>query len=664
MTALLDVLIPTFGRPAALAVTLTSLIPQTWKDFRVVISDQNDNFDVEEVGEVKAVLSVLRAHGHPVEVYNHLPRRGLAEQRQFLLRQVKAAYSLFIDDDLILEPYVLDLMLMVLREEGCGFVGCAVHGLSYIDDVRPQEQHVEFWQDRVRPEQVQPESEAWNRHRLHNAANLYHVQQRSGATPERPIKYKIAWVGGCVMYDSAKLRSAGGFDFWTQLPSRHSGEDVLAQLRVMARYGGCGIMPSGVYHLELPTTIPEREIDAPKVLVQDRNKTTRANAAYNGKPGASSFWVSAGAENHLRGAGGLIPDVKKIAVLRSNGLGDFIFTLPALEALRAAYPQAEIVLLGLEWHAQFLDKRPGPIDRVEIVPKSPGVRNDSQEEDPAELSRFFEKMEHERFDLAVQMHGGGRYSNPFVQRLRARVTAGSCTEDAVPLDRWLPYSYYHLEVLRFLEVVSLVGAVPTVLEPRILLTEPDLAEAAGVVSLEEQALVVLHPGAGDPRRRWSAEKFASIGNALAWAGSRVVVIGMESERDLVERVVGSMSAEAVNLCGRLSVSGLAGLLSRTGLVISNDSGPLHLARAVGAPTVGIYWCGNMINAGPVTHARHHTAISWRLDCPVCGMDCTRGGCDHKVSFVDDVSEVEVNTAALELMDLYGSSINQHLLAHP
>jgi len=68
------------------------------------------------------------------------------------------------------------------------------------------------------------------------------------------------------MYDTDKLRDCGGFNFWRELPTEHCGEDVLAQLRVMARYGGCGLIPTRVYHQELPTTVPNREIDAPRVL--------------------------------------------------------------------------------------------------------------------------------------------------------------------------------------------------------------------------------------------------------------------------------------------------------------------------------------------------------------------------------------------------------------
>ena len=81
-----------------------------------------------------------------------------------------------------------------------------------------------------------------------------------------PLLYKVAWIGGCVLYDVAKLRAAGGFEFWRELPSSHCGEDVLAQLRVMATHGGCGVLPTGAYHQQLPTTVPDRTTDAPYLL--------------------------------------------------------------------------------------------------------------------------------------------------------------------------------------------------------------------------------------------------------------------------------------------------------------------------------------------------------------------------------------------------------------
>lgn len=266
MTATVDVLIPTYCRPAALAVTLTSLMAQTFRDFRIVISDQTENDDPINTHEVQAVLRVLRSHGHAIALHKHLPRRGIAEHRQFLLEQVTAPYTLFLDNDVILEATVIERLVTAIREEGCGFVGNAFHGLSFINDVRPHEQAIEFWQAAVEPEEVKQNTPQWERWRLHNAANLYHLQQRLGLTDANSRKYKVAWISGCILYDTAKLRRIGGFSFWHDLPAKHCGEDVLVQLQLMAHYGGCGLVPSGAYHQELPTTIRDRQVSANDVI--------------------------------------------------------------------------------------------------------------------------------------------------------------------------------------------------------------------------------------------------------------------------------------------------------------------------------------------------------------------------------------------------------------
>ncbi|HJV50514.1 MAG TPA: glycosyltransferase family A protein [Noviherbaspirillum sp.] len=261
-----DVLIPTCNRPAALAVTLAALHAQSLRDFRVTVSDQSEQCSAFEQPEVQALLRILRAGGRPVETHRHLPRRGLAEQRAFLLSRATAPYCLFLDDDVMLEPDTIARLHEAIRAQRCGFVGSALHGLSYVDDVRPHQQHIEFWDAQVEPERVTPDSPAWQRHHLHSAANLFHVERRLGLRGDGTRLYRVAWIGGCVLFDTEKLRAAGGFDFWRALPCEHCGEDVLAQLRVMERFGGCGMIPSGAYHLELPTTVTRREIDAPKVL--------------------------------------------------------------------------------------------------------------------------------------------------------------------------------------------------------------------------------------------------------------------------------------------------------------------------------------------------------------------------------------------------------------
>lgn len=346
--------------------------------------------------------------------------------------------------------------------------------------------------------------------------------------------------------------------------------------------------------------------------------------------------------------GNIVEGVRRIAVVRANGIGDYCFAVPALEALRATYPGAEIVLLGKRWHADFLTGRPGPVDRTVAIPPYGGVSADpGTPEDATALEQFFHAMLAERFDLALQLHGGGRYSNPFTRRLRPRVSAGLRTPDAEPLDRFVPYIYFQPEVLRYLEVVALVGARPHAIEPAIAVTPRDHAEIERL-GLERDAFAAIHPGATDPRRHWPAEKFATVGDALARAGMRVAVIGTGEERQLVRAVTTAMTAPALELCDRVSLGGLAAFLARSRVVVSNDSGPLHLAAAVGAATVGIYWCGNMINGGPVTRRWHRPSISWRIECPVCGRNTLYDNCEHRVSFVADVPVEEITTAALAL----------------
>jgi GT2 family glycosyltransferase len=269
----IDVLVPTRNRPAALAVTLATLGAQSWPALRIVIADQSDNVDACACAEVQAVLRYLRATGRSVETHRRPLLRGMAEQRAFLLAQAGARYCLFVDDDVILEPDLVARLHAAIRIEACGFVGSALHGLSYLGERRPVQETIEFWDGPVTPEVVHPGTTAWTRHHLHSAANLFHVQSSLGGAGAREHadahetrRYKVAWVGGCVMFDTAMLRAAGGFDFWEALPPQHCGEDVLAQQRVMARFGGCAILPSGAYHMELPTTVTARAIDAPYVL--------------------------------------------------------------------------------------------------------------------------------------------------------------------------------------------------------------------------------------------------------------------------------------------------------------------------------------------------------------------------------------------------------------
>jgi GT2 family glycosyltransferase len=267
----LEILIPTRNRPAELAATLAGLAAQDADDFGVIVSDQSDSVASWEHPAAQAMLRVLKAQGRRVAVHRRLPRRGLAEHRQFLLDQSAAPRVLYLDDDVWLAPEAIRTLHEALDETGCGFVGMAVLGLSYLEDRRPDElEPFEAWDGPVQPERVDRESPAFRRWMLHNAANPAHlaadlVHEGRLASGEW-LAYRIAWVGGCVLYRRDALVECGAFEFWRDLPPAHAGEDVVAQWRVMERYGGAGILPSQAVHLESPTTVPDRDAEAGEVL--------------------------------------------------------------------------------------------------------------------------------------------------------------------------------------------------------------------------------------------------------------------------------------------------------------------------------------------------------------------------------------------------------------
>ena len=425
-----------------------------------------------------------------------------------------------------------------------------------------------------------------------------------------------------------------------------------------------------------------------------------------------------------------LADVRKIAVFRPNAVGDFVFALPALHALRRAYPEAELVLLGLPWHAGFLDGRPGPVDRVIVVPPMAGVGLPPGADDGGAALRFAAAMRGEAFDIACQMYGGGRYANPLVASFGARLTVGARADGAPPLDRWVRYAEPNNRRLALLEVASLAGACELTLAQELAVTAADrqaaaraLPEALALPALpgdsaapastflagqpvpawpEEPAgatavgwahpgagdaapapdpgvvraagmrpegkrpadkpsasadallsagrpLVVLQPGSTDPRRCWPAASFAAVGDALAAVGTQLAVNGTAAEAPLVRRVIDLMVYPAIDLSGKLDLGGLCGLIERAACVVSNDTGPLHLALAIGTPAVGIFWLTNLIEGMPLRQGLLRAALSLRQDCPVCGAPNLSSRCAHDASFVADVPVGQVIAMAMDLV---------------
>ncbi len=348
--------------------------------------------------------------------------------------------------------------------------------------------------------------------------------------------------------------------------------------------------------------------------------------------------------------GDLVPDVRRIAVLRANGLGDYVVSEPALSALRAAYPDAEITLLGAAHHAALLDGRPGPVDRVVVIPLVSGVRvtSDVPDASPEDLEAWCVEQRAYGYDLALQLHGGGGNSNPLLLRLGARVDVGPAAPGAPRPERWVPYTAYQHDTVRWLEVAAAAGARSTRLEPEVAVTDADLDASEAVVPPDERPLVVVHPGATDARRCYPEDRLGRVARALADKGARVVVVGGHTDADRVAQVADGFGGGVETVVGGLSLAGLVGTLARASLMIGNDSGPRHLAGAVGTPTVGVFTYANLADVAPLTRTWHRVLVSWHGGCQVCGLRVLDGWCGHHASATHDVGEDELLAATQEL----------------
>lgn len=313
--------------------------------------------------------------------------------------------------------------------------------------------------------------------------------------------------------------------------------------------------------------------------------------------------------------------IQRIAVFRALQLGDLLVAVPALRALRARFPYAEITLIGLPWAREFARRFQQYIDSFVEFVGYPGI--DELPVDAQRTERFITDQQNYRYDLAIQMHGSGRTSNPFVHELGARITVGYY-EGAHPeiLTFGAPYPHDLHEIYRNLGVISLLGVAKPA-DPRLEypLLEEDRAEAAVLLrSLPDarRPWIGIHPGSRPPARRWPAEYFATVADTLSQRlGAQIVLTGGPGEEAIVQAVLERMQMPALNLAGRTSLGGLAALISELDLFISNDTGPAHLAHAIDRPSITLFGPADFQRWAPLDQ-KLHPSIRHPVACSPCG----------------------------------------------
>lgn len=304
-----------------------------------------------------------------------------------------------------------------------------------------------------------------------------------------------------------------------------------------------------------------------------------------------------------------IETTRKIAVFRALQLGDMLCAVPAFRALRAAYPQAEIVLLGLPWAASFVERFSAYFDGFIHFPGFPGLPE--QPFDQVEWQYFVNQVRNERFDLILQMQGNGSVVNEMLRDLEAGPVAGFHSEgnEGNP-DYFVRYPEGISEIHRHLRLMEHLG-VPAVGDGlEFPVTEREKENLSRQWSLQAQPrYVCVHPGSRGAWRQWPTSHFACLADQCAGMGYRVIVTGTASEEPITREVIDQMDYPAVDMTGRTGLGEIGELIAHASLLISNCTGVSHIAAATGTPSVVISMDGEPERWGPLNTQLHKT-IDW------------------------------------------------------
>ncbi len=322
--------------------------------------------------------------------------------------------------------------------------------------------------------------------------------------------------------------------------------------------------------------------------------------------------------------------VKKVLVIRPDHLGDLLFLTPALRWLRAALPEAEITALVGPWARPILERNPD-VDSLFTwdIPFFNRRGKASAIEPYISAVRLARALRGQQFDAALVMRFDFWWGALAAQLAGIPRRVGYAIPEVAPfLSEAVPYPPGRIhEVDRNLDLVGafLGSRQPTSSEDRLVypLTDGEVAEGEATLTRlgvgPDEPVVAIHPGAGAALKLWTPVGFGVVANTLARKlGARIVLTGGPTERELVEAVAAQCETKPAQVLGETSLGGVAAIYRRSRLVVGTDSGPLHIAVAVGAPTVHMFGPVDERLFGPWGEAERHSIVRIPLPCAPCG----------------------------------------------
>ena len=338
---------------------------------------------------------------------------------------------------------------------------------------------------------------------------------------------------------------------------------------------------------------------------------------------------------------------KRILVIRLDRLGDVILSTPVLDALRRTFPHAFIAMMVRPACREVLEGNPH-LNEVIVYQKEGAHRTIRG------TIRFARALRRDAFDTALVLHPSNRsHWIPWLAGIPRRI--GYDRKSAWLLTHRLPHRKQEgeqHEVRYALDMLQVFGIAPGAPQP-FMPIHPEAAKRIEMLVGDHaiqsaERLVAIHPSASCVSKRWMPQRFAEVADRLiAEHGVRVCVIGDEAAGPHAQAMVGAMRRPALNLVGQVSVAELAALLKRCELLISNDSGPVHVAAAVGTPVVDIFGRNQRGLSpqrwGPLGEG--HVVLHKEVGC----VTCLAHNCDIDFLCLTSLSAEEVYRAAVGVL---------------
>jgi heptosyltransferase-2 len=316
-----------------------------------------------------------------------------------------------------------------------------------------------------------------------------------------------------------------------------------------------------------------------------------------------------------------IKQFRKILVRVPNWVGDAVMCLPAMERIREAFPSSLITALARPWVAPVVEWG-GSVDKVMIYDKSGWRIKDIEEM----ISKAF-ALRREGFDAAFLFQNA--FEAAFLTLCAGIPERIGYNTDGrgFLLTKALPRKQGHMhQTAYYLAMLEQCGIEAGYKDPALRLPEEVFSnawrrlEADGIT--RGTMLVGMGPGAVfGGAKRWPPERFSQVGKmaAAAW-GARVLVLGSPSERGIADRVAGTIEG-ALNLCGSTGLTEAMGIIGCCSIFVTNDSGLMHVASALGVPTVAVFGPTDPVETGPlgglasIVMEKSQCSPCFRKECP-------------------------------------------------